>query len=127
MRVRLLRVRAHAYATEDLEKVRRAVETALAPMEARPSIKYLEGYHGDRIAVLEYLIRDEGEAGRLLRDMVARLGPAGIGVEEKSKMGGVIHVRLDKQAACRGVIRYGEMDAIKMEFSYEGDLREMLG
>jgi RNA binding exosome subunit len=127
VRVRLLKVRVHAYATEDLEKVRRAVENTIGLVDATPAITHLEGYHGDRIAVLEYVVKDEVYACRLLRDMVSRLGSDGVGVEEKSRAGGVIHVRLDKQAACMGEMRYGEMDAIKLEFSYEGDYRELLG
>lgn len=123
LRVRMMRVRAHAYATEDMEKVKKSLENIVGGME--PTVRFLEGYFGDRIAVLEHDLRDEARAGEILRKVVRAIGSANVGIEERSNSSGVIHARVDKQGACRGVIRHGRADAIKLEFTYEGDVGEL--
>jgi RNA binding exosome subunit len=127
LRIRLLRVRVHAYASEDLDRVRMAVENAVGILDEPPVTRYLEGYFGDRITAMEYVMKDGEKALEILRRILKHIGMSNVGVEERSKNNGVIHLRIDKQAACMGEIRVGEADAIKLEFSYEGDLGELMG
>ncbi len=122
-----MRVRVHAYASEDLDKVKRAVENVVGVLDKEPAMRYLEGYFGDRITAMEYKMRDGDRPMEILRKLLSHLGISNIGVEERSKNTGVIHVRVDKQAACMGEIRLGEVDSIKLEFSYEGDVGELMG
>ena len=126
LRIMQLRIRIHAYVSEDIDRVKMAVENAVGVLTEPPVTRYLEGYFGDRITAMEYVIKED-RVLEILRRILKHIGMSNVGVEEKSKNKGVIHVRIDKQAACMGEIRIGEADSIKLEFSYDGDLGELMG
>jgi RNA binding exosome subunit len=125
IRLRKARCRVHCYSTENPDKVRRAVENLIKDTHFTVRATSLEGHYGDIIKVYEYDILDENDVARLLRKIVKAVGISSLGVEEKSGAGGRIHVRLSKQKAYGGVVDVEEFDPVKIEFTYEGDWREI--
>ncbi len=125
LRLVKLRCRVHCYVTEDVEKVKKAVETVLG--DAKFSVKtfQLEGHYGDPIKVLEYDVVDEADVAKVFKKVVSKIGLESIGVEERSGVGGRFHIRLGKQKAYVGEISAEDVDPLKMEFSYEGDWTEV--
>ncbi|MCS6768897.1 MAG: hypothetical protein NZ570_00455 [Candidatus Caldarchaeum sp.] len=120
-----LSIRVHSYATEDVEKVMKAVENILGEVGFSVGKKVLLGYYGDQITVLEYEVSGEHDVAEIFRRVLKSLGVGAVGVEEKSSGSGRLHVRLDKQKAYRGFLAEGEVDPVKLEFFYEGDWREI--
>ncbi|MCS7129574.1 MAG: hypothetical protein NZ919_02915 [Candidatus Caldarchaeum sp.] len=120
-----LSIRVHSYATEDVEKVMKAVENILGEVGFSVGKKVLLGYYGDQITVLEYEVSGEQNVAEVFRRVLKSLGVGALGVEEKSSSSGRLHVRVDKQKAYRGFLAEGEVDPIKIEFFYEGDWREI--
>jgi len=127
--IRLIRARCrvHCYSTEDPAKVRTAVENLIKNSHFTVRTTSLEGHYGDIIKVYEYELSDEKEITELLRRIVEAVGVSSLGIEEKSGAGGRIHVRLSKQKAFAGKLDAEEFDPVKLEFTYEGDWREVLG
>lgn len=119
-----LNCRVHAYATEDHEKVKKAVENLLKNFSYTVKKTRLMGHFGDPITVYEYLIEDEDDVADVFRRVVGVLGMGSVGVEEKPGGSGKLHVRVDKQKAFNGELAAEDVDPVKLEFSYQGDWRE---
>ena len=106
MRFHWLRLRATAHATEDPERVRRAMafvsgldaEAFDAATEATP----VEAHHGGDVVFFETLLKRAGE----VRPCIARLLEASKDlaseVEARTDDDGVFYLRFDKQAAFLG-------------------------
>ena len=99
-----LHARAFCHATEDLDKVKKAMENALGQTEIK--VSKTEGVHGNPIAVLEASVVDsDGIAeffGKLsegdLSELLATLG-------ERVDDGCNLFLRIDKQEAYKGLQR----------------------
>lgn len=116
--------RAHAYVTEDFEKVKAAVANVLQNTNFSVKKLRLEGHFGDPITVYECLLNDEEQVEVVFRKVVGSVGLSSVGIEERHGAGGKIHVRIDKQKAFMGQIEAEDVDPIKLEFSYTGNWRE---
>ncbi|MEM4573069.1 MAG: RNA-binding domain-containing protein [Candidatus Caldarchaeum sp.] len=116
--------RAHAYVTEDFEKVKAAVANVLQNTNFSAKKFLLEGHFGDPITVYECLLNDEEDVIEVFRKVVGSVGLSSVGIEEKQSSGGKIHIRIDKQKAFLGEFEAEDVDPIKLEFTYVGDWRE---
>ncbi|MCS7133423.1 MAG: RNA-binding domain-containing protein [Candidatus Caldarchaeum sp.] len=116
--------RVHVYATEDPEKVKKAVQNLLSDASYSVKKTRLEGHFGDPITVYEYSVEDERDAESIFQRVVSAVGFGSVGVEEKPRGGGKLHVRVDKQKAFLGELVAEDVDPVKLEFSYLGDWRE---
>ncbi|MEM2237040.1 MAG: RNA-binding domain-containing protein [Candidatus Caldarchaeum sp.] len=125
LRLVRLKCRVHCYATEDLEKVKKSVENILNGVKFSVKETKMEGHYGDAIYALEYEVLNESEVASVFKKILSHLGVGVLGVEQKSPETGKFHIRLDKQKAFKGEIVAEDVDPVKMEFSYEGDWREV--
>ena len=121
--VREVEISAFSHATEDEDKVEKAI-TNLLPEENRDlwlTRKTLKGYHGDPITIVAGKIRTKKGATGVLRRVVHELSSLDQQrlldeLEERLDDGGNFHIRLDKQNAYLGKVRILETDPVKMKF-----------
>ena len=102
-------LRAFAYATEDADRVETALRTVL-PEEFLVERTRSEGYHGDRILVLETRVENADDVRHVLdrlagMDAVDRVLDE---LDERVTENTELFLRLDKQAAYRGQVELGE-------------------
>jgi len=96
-------LRAHCHATEEPERVERALRT-LSP-DCEPEMEKAEGHYGNPILLMR--CRLEGDA---IDGFWRRVRDAGVlprildGLEDRVDENAVLHVRLDKQRAFAGEI-----------------------
>jgi RNA binding exosome subunit len=120
--VREVEVSAFAHATEDEDKVEKALRNLL-PEETRDiRVKRmpLTGYHGDPITVVTGKMRKK-EATGVLRKVVQALSSLDQQrlldeSEERLDDGGNLYIRLDKQKAYLGKASLLETDPVRMKF-----------
>jgi len=121
--VREVEVSAFSHATEDEDKVEKAMKNLL-PEENRDlwlTRKTLKGYHGDPITIVTGKIRTNKGATGVLRRVVQELSSLDQQrlldeLEERLDEGGNLYIRLDKQNAYLGKVRLLETDPVKMKF-----------
>ncbi len=121
--VREVEVSAFSHATEDEDKVEKAMKNLL-PEENRDlwlTRKTLKGYHGDPITIVTGKIRTKKGATGVLRRVVQELSSLDQQrlldeLEERLDEGGNLYIRLDKQNAYLGKVRLLETDPVKMTF-----------
>lgn len=121
--VREVEVSVFSHATEDEDKVEKAMRNLL-PEENRDlwlTRKTLKGYHGDPITIVTGKIRTKKGATGVLRRVVQEISSLDQQrlldeLEERLDEGGNLHIRLDKQNACLGKVRLLETDPVKMKF-----------
>ncbi|PSQ60347.1 hypothetical protein BRD18_01285 [Halobacteriales archaeon SW_7_71_33] len=102
-------LRAFAYATEDVDRVETALRAVL-PEEFPVERTRSEGYHGDRILVLETRVENADDVRHVLdrlagMDAVDRVLDE---LDERVTENTELFLRLDKQAAYRGQVELGE-------------------
>ena len=121
--VREVEVSAFSHATEDEDKVEKAMRNLL-PEEAQEiwlTRRTLKGYHGDPITIVAGKIRTNKGATEVLRRVVQELSSLDQQrlldeSEERLDDGGNLYIRLDKQKAYLGKVRLVETDPVKMKF-----------
>ena len=121
--VREVEISAFSHATEDEDKVEKAMKNLL-PEENRDlwlNRKTLKGYHGDPITIVTGKIRTKTGATGILRRVVQELSSLDQQrlldeLEERLDDGGNLYIRLDKQNAYLGKVRLLETDPVKMKF-----------
>ncbi|MEZ0319064.1 MAG: RNA-binding domain-containing protein [Pyrobaculum sp.] len=106
--ISLFYARAYVHSTEDLEKVVKALRTAV---EGRYVVSTVKGHHGNPIQIIEVRLED-WEALDALRTLINRLDDVEFtlllsGVEETR-----LYVKFDKQQAYRGVLRVSQGDDV---------------
>ena len=119
-------IRLFAHATEDIEKVLTAARN-LVSQEHADSVQFkrtrLRGHHGNPITILEAKIRDPEVIQGLLDKLASELSPRdkrylrrkiGLHVD-----GSNLYLRLDKQAAFLGEIRFSNVDAIRLSLHFK--------
>ncbi len=123
--VREVEISAFSHATEDEDKVEKAIKNLL-PEENRDlwlTRKTLKGYHGDPITIVAGKIRTKKGATGVLRRVVQELSSLDQQrlldeLEERLDDGGNLYIRLDKQNAYLGKVRLLETDPVKMKFRF---------
>ena len=121
--VREVEVSVFSHATEDEDKVEKAMKNLL-PEQNRDlwiTRKTLKGYHGDPITIVTGKIRTKKGATGVLRRVVQKISALDQQrlldeLEERLDEGGNFHIRLDKQNAYLGKVRLLETDPVKMKF-----------
>ncbi len=113
-----------AHATEDEDKVERAVRNLLPEGlgEGRLKRQRLSGYHKDPLTLVTIKIKKRKGATQALRHTIALLSPLDrerlLGeLEDRVDEAGNLYIRLDKQKALRGRGALVEVDSIRMKFS----------
>lgn len=121
--VREVEVSAFSHATEDEDKVEKAMKNLL-PEENRDlwlTRKTLKGYHGDPITIVTGKVRTNKGATGVLQRVVQELSSLDQQrlldeLDERLDDGGNLYIRLDKQNAYLGKVRLLETDPVKMKF-----------
>jgi RNA binding exosome subunit len=108
------------HATEDEDRVLKAIEDVLLVQSKRFSSSHLEGHFKNRI-VLQKAILSSHEAGSLARRVVSLLNSTDKEhlsrlIHEYSDEKGNLYIRLDKQRMCQGRVSLSETDAIRIRF-----------
>jgi len=118
-------VRVFAHATEDLEKVLRAVRNTLPP-ESADSVTFkktaLTGHHGNSITLLEARIKNKKVSRAFLERLASRLSM----MDKEALNSEIVHhlesgnlyIRLDKQSAYLGEFRLGSSDTIHLRMHF---------
>ena len=123
--VREVEISAFSHATEDEDKVEKAMKNLL-PEENRDlwlNRKTLKGYHGDPITIVTGKIRTKKGATGVLRRVMQELSSLDQQrlldeLEERLDDGGNLYIRLDKQNAYLVKVRLLETDPVKMKFRF---------
>ena len=102
-------LRAFAYATEDDERVERALRRFL-PEDAEVERAETEGHAGDRILVLSTRVENADDVRHVLSVLANAdaFGTLESELDERVTDNCELYVRLDKQAAYNGAIALGE-------------------
>ena len=108
------------HATEDGDRVLKAIEDVLLVQSKRFSSSHLEGHFKNRI-VLQKAILSSHEAGSLAKRVVSLLNSTDREhlsrlIHEYSDEKGNLYIRLDKQRMCQGRVSLSETDAIRIRF-----------
>ena len=125
MPVAYVDVRFCAHATEDVEKVVKAVQNTL-PSDHIEDITFkrsnLEGHYGNPITFFETRIKDKETVRALVENLSVNLSSL-----DKEELGRTIHrcvdkgnlyIRLDKQAAFQGKIKLVTSDPIRIRIRF---------
>jgi len=120
-----------SHATEDEEKVKRAMINLISFEPPAPNIKRLYGHWGNPILSIEYELYDK-DAELFLKNLFMKIGNTNSEqfmdfLIERMDEKGRIHLRFDKQRAYKGEIVYSSFDdIIKVIISISGDKKKFL-
>ena len=114
-----------AHATEDSEKVKKAVKNIL-PADRAEEIDFkknsLKGHHGNPIVVFEAKIEGKELVKAVVDSVFSRLSTLDKEAlrreVERHVEKGSFYVRLDKQAAFQGVVKLGTADPIRLRIRF---------
>lgn len=106
-----LHARTLSHATENLEKVRLALSTAIGSEDI--SVSKTEGHHGNPLLVLEAHVDDEAAIRRFFErmnsdDLAEIVRTLDSRMDDKC----ALYIRLDKQSALIGTIKLGRNDDV---------------
>jgi len=119
-------VRVFAHATEDQDKVLKAVRGILPPEQVDTVIygkSGLTGHHGNPIVLIESRIKDKHVAQAILEKLAS-----GLSMMDKELLGkefmehlekGNLYLRIDKQSAFQGVFRLSTSDPIHFRIHFK--------
>lgn len=115
-----------SYATEDEDKVERALRNMIPPgvSNIKVDIRRLKGYYNDPITIMTASIRRRKDATETFRATMRALSTLDRyrlieEVEERVDEAGNLYLRLDKQRALRGVEVLNEVDPVRMIFRFQ--------
>ncbi|RLF00922.1 MAG: hypothetical protein DRJ57_00190 [Thermoprotei archaeon] len=113
---------AFCHATENLEKVKRAILNLLPrelrrAYEARFHVELLEGHYGNPIAVVRLKVVNRSHASLALLEILRAMGAADISALDSSiharlDRSGNLYLRVDKQMAFLGRVKLYEGDDV---------------
>ncbi|HWS20576.1 MAG TPA: RNA-binding domain-containing protein [Nitrososphaera sp.] len=108
------------HATEDEDKVLKAIEDVLLVPSERFSSSPSQGHYKNKILLLKALLSSQ-EASSLAKRVISLLNAADREhlsrlVHEHSDEKGNLYIRLDKQRMCQGRVSLSETDAIRIRF-----------
>ena len=133
--VKTVRLRVSAHATEEEERVRRALLEAL-PEDLRDKIRVereeYAGHYGNPILVLTISVEREEDAQRVLSYILSRMSQVdrsmlAASLEERVDSEGTLYFRLSKQEAFQGRLSlYESDDVIRVSVSYKGKRKDAI-
>lgn len=108
-----LHARTFCHATEDLDRVKTALENAVGKSDVK--ISRTEGHHGNPIVILETAVEERDG----IDEFFARLGRENVdevlsSLSSRMDESCNLFIRLDKQAAFKGEIIFGSDDVISV-------------
>ncbi len=133
MRIEKLLIQVLCHATEDEEKVMKAVENVVG-IEMMDKMKIttnaLKGYYGDPILMIKFETSDPETPMQIVRRVFSMLSEyERIDVIqnclERGKHGGKLYIRLDKQAAYNNILRLSNKDSIRIEAAIRGEVEKL--
>lgn len=114
-----------AYATEDEDKVERAIQNLFPEGISEVSLKKqkLTGHHKDPLTLISTRIKKRREAALMLRSIIALLPPLDRErlleeLEDRVDESGHLYLRIDKQKAFEGSGALHDVDPIRIKFSF---------
>ena len=119
-----VKISAIIHATEDPEKVARAIRNlSLGELPMSSAISRAKGHHGNEIVTLVFTIRNSKNVESLLQNIwsgFSQLDRTEIYSSLASRIDnkGSLFLRIDKQESLKGRIRLENSDPIKIEFSF---------
>jgi len=107
----VLHARTFCHATEDLDRVRTALENAVGESELR--VSKTEGHHGNLITILETTVEDADMMDRFFSnlgrdDVEELLSSLNSRIDDSCNL----FIRLDKQSAFKGEMKLGRNDDV---------------
>lgn len=115
-----------AHATEDEDKVERALRNVIPPEIAgvRVDRRRMRGYYNDPITLITARIRRKKEAMETLRATMASLSSLDQHrlieeIDNRVDEAGNLYLRLDKQRALGGAEVFNEVDPIRIKFRFQ--------
>ncbi|MEM0329647.1 MAG: RNA-binding domain-containing protein [Nitrososphaerota archaeon] len=128
-RIEKLIIQVLCHATEDREKVLRAVGNVLSGAADKISVssETLKGYYGDPVTIMRIYLLDENACEEVflrILSSLSRLEREELWSEraKKGKHGGKLYIRLDKQEAFLGRIRQSDKDPIRIVVEVRGSM-----
>jgi len=108
------------HATEDEDKVLKAIEETLLVPSARFSGSISEGHYKNKI-LLQKAILSSKEAASLAKRVISLLNSADRAylssqIDDYADEKGNLYIRLDKQRICQGKVSLSETDAVRVRF-----------
>ncbi len=133
MKILKIKVYCFVHATENIEKVRRAVKTILnnESLIEKEKIEKLTGHHGNPIIHLKYNITNRETAGKIFEKIMASLSK-----KDKQKLKNSLKLRISrnklfirfsKREAYNNKLKISDKnEAIKLEISFKAEGKENL-
>jgi RNA binding exosome subunit len=119
-----VRISTIVHATEDSERVSRAIQGLFSSeMPAGSTIRRVKGHHGNEISTIEFVARNAKQVERFLRNLWSGLSQLDrtevfSSLASRIDSAGTLFLRIDKQEAFRGKIRLQDSDPIKIAISF---------
>jgi len=114
-----------AHATEDEDKVERAIQNLFPEGISEVNLKKqkLSGHHKDPLTLISTRIKKRREAALILRSIIALLPPLDREslleeLEDRVDESGNLYLRIDKQKAFKGSGALHDVDPIRIKFSF---------
>ncbi|HEX2107237.1 MAG TPA: RNA-binding domain-containing protein [Nitrososphaera sp.] len=108
------------HATEDEDKVLKAIEATLLVPSVRFSRSVSEGHYKNKILMQKAMLSSK-EAAMLAKRVISLLNSADRAylsrqIDDYADEKGNLYIRLDKQRICQGKVSLSETDAIRVRF-----------
>ena len=132
MEVISAKISAIVHATEDLERVLLALSRLFpdASLPSKAETRRFSGHFGNEIRIVNLSIRG-ATADSFLKYLWSGMvsfdrGTILDALDEHLDPSGVLHLRLDKEEAFRGVFRIKDQDPIKIQLSFKKEIKSNL-
>lgn len=119
-----IEISALIHATEDRKKVEKAVSTILPPkLSSIVNVKNLHGHYGNPIKLMTISIKSRENLSPLLKELITKLGSIDREILLKElplhiAKNDTFYIRLNKQAAAKGITSLGEEDPIRIKVKF---------
>lgn len=133
MRIDKLLIQVLCHATEDEEKVMKAVENVVGfdrMSRMKITTQVLKGYYGDPVTMIKFEVLDPDTSLEIVKDIFSKLSEYEKidlveNCVERGKQGGKLYIRLDKQAAYNEVLRLSDKDSVRIEVAIRGGINKL--
>lgn len=126
------KISAIVHATEDLERVIQSLSRLFpdASLPSKAETRRFSGHYGNEIRIVNLSIRG-GAARSFLRNLwsgMVSFDRAAIldALDNHLDPSGVLHLRMDKEEAFRGMFRIKDQDPIKIQLSFKKEIKSDL-
>ena len=113
-----------SYATEDEEKVERALRNLMPPeFDAKVTRQRVKGYYNDPITRITVKVTKRREATRVMRQILGRISTLDQTrlldeVEKRTDDAGSVYLRFEKQRALGGAAVLNEIDPVRVKIKF---------